>query len=137
MGAYAASKFALEAITDSLRLELRNFGIRVSAVEPSAIDTPIWRKSIDTADRMEQQAPPELLALYQADVESVRRAVDRSAKTALPVDRVVRAVVHALTARRPKTRYFVGLGVRQAFRILKLCPDDVRDWIVRKATGLP
>lgn len=137
MGAYAASKFALEAITDALRLELRTFGIRVSAIEPAAIATPIWQKSIETADRIEANASPEILALYETDLAAVRKAVDQSARTAAPVDRVVRAVVHALTSKRPKTRYFLGPQVRFSFKGMRLMNDHVRDWIVRKLIGLP
>jgi NAD(P)-dependent dehydrogenase (short-subunit alcohol dehydrogenase family) len=137
MGAYSASKFALEAITDALRVELRTFGIRVSAVEPAAITTPIWQKSLDSADQLEANVAPELLALYQSDLDAMRRAVDKSIRTALPVERVVRAVVHALMAKRPKTRYFIGPGVRSSFTILKLLPDRLHDRIVRKSIGLP
>ena len=52
MGPYAASKFAMEAITDALRSELRTWGIGVSAVEPGPIDTPIWEKSVAAADEL-------------------------------------------------------------------------------------
>jgi NAD(P)-dependent dehydrogenase (short-subunit alcohol dehydrogenase family) len=137
MGAYSASKFALEAITDALRMELRTFGIQVSAVEPAAIATPIWQKSLDTADQLEKNVSPEILALYQSDLTAMRRAVDHSIRTADPVDRVVRAVVHALTSNRPKTRYYLGWYVRFSFKGMRLLNDRVRDWIVRKLIGLP
>jgi NAD(P)-dependent dehydrogenase (short-subunit alcohol dehydrogenase family) len=137
MGAYSASKFALEAITDALRVELRTFGIRVAAIEPAAITTPIWQKSLDTADQIEKNVAPEILRLYQTDLDAMRRAVDHSIRTAWPVERVVRAVVHALTARRPKTRYFLGWHVRFPFKGMRLLNDRLRDWIVRKLIGLP
>ena len=66
----------------------------------------------------------------------MRQAVARSARGALPVERVVRAVVHALLAKRPKTRYFIGLQTRMSFKILKLIPDRCRDWLIRKGIGL-
>jgi NAD(P)-dependent dehydrogenase (short-subunit alcohol dehydrogenase family) len=137
MGPYAASKFALEAVTDALRIELRTWGIRVSAVEPAAIQTPIWEKSMSAADQLAEHVSPEILALYDADLAAVRQAVERLVRTASPVDRVVRAVVHALTARRPKTRYFLGWHVRYPFKGMKLLNDHVRDWIVRRMLGLP
>jgi NAD(P)-dependent dehydrogenase (short-subunit alcohol dehydrogenase family) len=136
LGAYCASKFALEAITDALRLELRAWGIGVSSVEPGPIATPIWEKSTHTGDQMTERVAPNRLAMYEADLAALRKSVGRSAKTASPVDRVVRAVVHALTARRPKTRYFLGWGVRVCFKGMKMLPDRVRDWIVRKQMGL-
>ena len=66
----------------------------------------------------------------------MREAVARQARGAEPVERVVRAVVHALTAKRPKTRYFIGLRARMPFKILKMVPDRFRDWLIRKAIGL-
>jgi len=136
LGAYSASKFALEAFNDALRVELRRFGVRVSAVEPGAIDTPIWEKSSALADRMSADIAPEALSLYQSDLEAMRRSTARSARGAAPVERVVRAVVHALTARRPKTHYYLGWDVRVCFKGLKMLSDRLRDRIVRKATGL-
>lgn len=136
MGAYSASKFAIEAITDALRLELRQWGIRVAAVEPGAIATPIWKKSLASADEVAAGVDPETLSLYDADLKAIRRAVDHSIQTASPVERVVRAVVHALTAKRPRTRYYLGLEVRMCFKIMKMLPDPVKDWIVCKLCGL-
>ena len=136
MGPYSASKFALEAVTDALRVELRTWGIRVSAVEPGQIQTPIWEKSIAAADQLSKTVAPEILSLYEADLAALRQAVERFARRASPVDRVVRAVVQALTARRPKTRYFLGWHVRLPFKGMKMLNDRVRDWLVRKQLGL-
>ena len=137
LGPYCASKFALEAITDALRIELRRWNIHVSAVEPGPIDTPIWEKSSQAADQMSEQASPETLSLYAMDIGAMHESVARTAQSASPVDRVVRAVVHALTAKRPKTRYFLGWGVRVCFKGMKMLPDRLRDWIIRKAIRLP
>jgi len=136
LGAYAASKFALEALTDAWRMELRNFGIHVAAVEPGPIDTPIWEKSTAEADRMSAGVDPEAMSLYKSDLEAIRQTIAKSAATAAPVSKVVEAVVHALTARRPKTRYYLGWGVRVCFKGMKMLPDRLTDCIVRKATGL-
>lgn len=136
LGPYCASKFAVEAITDALRLELRAWGIHVAAVEPGPIDTPIWEKSNRAADEMSEQAVPERLALYQSDLETTRATIAEAARTAAPVERVVRAVVHALTARRPKTRYCIGWQVRVAFKGLRMLPDRLRDWIILRAMGM-
>ena len=136
MGPYSASKFALEAITDVLRLELRTWGIRVIGVEPGAITTPIWDKSLAAADQLAGSLDPEAIALYEADLAAIRKVVDRSIRTAAPVERVVKAVVHALTARRPKAHYYLGWEVRACFKCMKQLPDRMHDWIVRKVTGL-
>ena len=137
LGPYCASKFALEAITDALRIELRTWGIHVSAVEPGPIDTPIWDKSVRAADEMAEQVAPEALSLYAADLaRSARWRLGRPGRPR-PVDRVVRAVVHALTAKRPKTRYFLGWSARIPFKCMKMLSDRTRDWIICKVAGLP
>jgi len=66
----------------------------------------------------------------------IRKAVEHSIRTASPVERVVKAVVHALTSRRPKAHYCLGCEVWMAFNFLKILPDGLRDWIVRKLMGL-
>ena len=134
---YAASKHALEAISDALRSELRAWGIEVSLVEPGSIATPIWDKSFAAADQLEAETAAEGLALYEADLAAVRKAGRLLAEGALPVDRVVRAVIHALTARRPKTRYPVGMETFLLFRAVKWVPDRLWDRIVRNSMGLP
>jgi NAD(P)-dependent dehydrogenase (short-subunit alcohol dehydrogenase family) len=136
LGQYSASKFALEAIGDALRLELRNFGIRVSAIEPAAIATPIWQKSVDSADDLAGNVDPAVLALYESDLAGIRKMVEHSARAASPVERVVKAVVHALTARRPKAHYYLGWSVRACFKCMKMLPDCIRDPLVRKLAGL-
>ena len=102
LGPYAASKFALEAITDALRIELRTWGIRVSIVEPGPIATPIWEKSFTAADRLANTIPSQAMSLYEPDLTILRKNIAKIANQAEPVDVVVRAVVHALTAPIPK-----------------------------------
>jgi NAD(P)-dependent dehydrogenase (short-subunit alcohol dehydrogenase family) len=137
LGSYAASKFALEAISDVLRTELRTWGIQVSLVEPQGIATPIWQKSITAADRVAEDLPADGLTLYRADIEAIHRMCDKIQRTAIPVSRVVRAVMHALTARRPRTRYPVGMQTRFAIFAYKRLPDRFWDWLLRRAMGLP
>jgi NAD(P)-dependent dehydrogenase (short-subunit alcohol dehydrogenase family) len=137
LGPYSASKFALEAVSDSLRLELRNFGIRVSAVEPAAISTPIWEKSLASGEQLAADVDPAATSLYDADLAAIRKLVDRSIRIASPVSRVVKAVVHALTARRPKAHYYLGWDVWFCFKAMKLLPDRFRDRLVRRLVGLP
>jgi hypothetical protein len=79
---------------------------------------------------------PETLLLYETDLAAIRKAVDHSIATASPVDRVVRAVVHALTSNRPKAHYYLGAEVRMCFTLLKILPTGLRDWILRKMIGL-
>ncbi|MGD0517737.1 MAG: SDR family oxidoreductase [Thermoguttaceae bacterium] len=137
LGPYCASKFAMEAITDALRMELRTWGIRVSIVEPGPIATPIWEKSFAAANELANAIPDETMALYEPDLTVVRKMIAEIANKAEPVDMVVRAVVHALTASKPKPRYFLHFKNQFLFRGFKLFPDVIRDWIVRRVMGLP
>ncbi len=137
MGPYAASKFALEALTDALRLELRPWGIEVSIIEPGAIATPIWEKSLKTALDVESTVTEEGRRLYGEAARRVREAVDQAAQRAIPTDAVVEAVLHALTSTRPKTRYLVGTDAKIRAMMAKWLPDRVQDWILRKALKLP
>lgn len=123
LGAYAMSKFALEAMADALRLELAPWGMHVAIVEPGTIATPIWSKPQRSADAL----PPEATALYGERMDAFRRlAAERSTTRAAPVDIVADAVEHALTSEKPKTRYLVGPDAKRRARVQRL-PDRARD----------
>ncbi len=124
MGGYAITKFALEAMADSLRLELAADGIEVALVEPGSIATPIWTKPQPLADGVSER--------YRARLEKFRAiAAARAAKAASP-DQVAQAIEHALTARRPKTRYLVGRDAHIRAAIERL-PDRLRDRVLTRA----
>ena len=128
LGAYAMSKFALEAMADALRVELAPFGIHVAIVEPGTIATPIWTKP----QRAASDFSPEAAALYGERLDRFRRlAAQRSANSAVPADEVAKAVEHALTAKRPKTRYLVGPDAKRRARVQKL-PDRLRDRVLTR-----
>ncbi len=135
LGPYAASKFALSALTDSLRVELLPWDIQVSIVEPGAIDTTIWEKSLSAADKMAETWPQEVLDLYGPALDATRQATINASQAAVPVDAVVQAVMHALTADRPKTRYLVGQNIKMAALLGKLMPDRLRDWLIMRQRG--
>lgn len=137
MGPYSASKFALEALTDALRMELRPWGIEVVIIEPGAIATPIWEKSLKTGLEVEEAVTGEGKRLYGETARLVREAVDQSARRAISVEHVVKAVWDALTAARPKTRYLVGRDAKLRAFMVKWMPDRVQDWILYKALKLP
>ena len=137
MGPYSASKFALEALTDALRLELYPWDIAVSIIEPGAIATPIWEKSLSYASDIEKEVAAGGKQLYETAARQVKEAVQEASKRAIPVDAVVQAVLHALTARRPKTRYLVGTDAKIRAIMAKWLPDRMQDWILKKLLKLP
>lgn len=136
LGPYAASKFAMEALTDSLRQELRPWNIHVAIVEPGSIATPIWNKAQAGADEIEKNLPEEGMKLYSKAFSAMREAAQKFEAQGIPPDRVAKFVEHALTAKRPKTRYVVGFDA-QVQRVLSRVPDRVRDWLVAWQLGLP
>lgn len=136
MGPYSASKYALEAITDALRLELLPWGIHVSIIEPGAIATPIWEKSNQDAAALEA-ASPEMARLYAGAVAAVKKVVAEAARRAIPPDAVVDAVVQALTASRPKTRYVVGWDAKVRAVMVKWLPDRLADKLLIAVLKLP
>jgi NAD(P)-dependent dehydrogenase (short-subunit alcohol dehydrogenase family) len=134
MGPYAASKFALEAVSDALRVELRPWGIHVCIVEPGVIATPIWRKSLAAADEMIGTMPEHAHELYGPVVGAIRGAVESI--RGIPASRVAEVVLHALTAPRPRTRYVIGKDARLRVALSYL-PTRLRDWIVaRRIPGM-
>ena len=137
LGPYSASKYALEALTDALRMELRPWGIQVSIIEPGAIATPIWDKSTKEAENLEASASEEAKALYGEAVIRIREAIAQAAQRAIPPDAVVQAVHHALTAARPRTRYLVGTDAKLRAWMVKWLPDRVQDRLLGWALKYP
>jgi NAD(P)-dependent dehydrogenase (short-subunit alcohol dehydrogenase family) len=128
LGAYAMSKHALEAMADSLRVELAPEGIHVSLVEPGTIATPIWTKPRPLLDEL----PEEANVRYGKRMTAFRAVAAKRSASAAPAETVVRAVAHALTAGSPKTRYLVGRDAKIRAGIERL-PDGLRDRILTKA----
>jgi NAD(P)-dependent dehydrogenase (short-subunit alcohol dehydrogenase family) len=127
----------MEGLTDSLRQELRPWGIHVSIVQPGSIDTPIWEKGQAAADVLERDLSERAQELYGAAIGPVREAARREAAGGIPADEVAKAVAHALTAKRPKTRYMVGRDAQIQGALAVLTPDRARDWLVARQLGLP
>jgi hypothetical protein len=100
----------------------------VAIVEPGTVATPLWEKSVARADRLVQALPPQAQTLYGAALTAVRAGAERTGKEGLgvPPEVVARAVAHALTAGKPKTRYLVGWDARMGV-LFTLVPDRLRN----------
>lgn len=131
LGPYAASKHALEAFADVLRVELAPWGIAVSIVEPASVKTAIWTKGAEKADAMRDQLSQEAAELYAARIAKFRDVALKRGPGVDP-DVVARAVEHALTASRPRARYLVGRDAHIRAWIERL-PTRVRDRVLAKA----
>lgn len=137
LGAYAASKFALEAAADALRIEVRPWGVRVAVVEPAQTDTDMWRTADDMVVELETSMPAEYRALYDKHIAGMKKFIPMSKKMAVPTSNVVAVVEEALTARRPRARYLVGLGSKLQVSIMKSIPAALRDRVIAKVAGVP
>ncbi|MEO8095603.1 MAG: SDR family oxidoreductase [Pseudolysinimonas sp.] len=126
LGPYHASKFALEAMTDTLRIELAQWGIEVVAIEPGQIATPIWATSGNTADRI-LEGVDGVNELYGPGMAGARRMAASAAKNGLDPIEVAKVIERALTAKRPRTRYPVGTDAKVGAAIIAKLPDRTRD----------
>jgi len=135
VGAYNASKFALEGVSDALRRELRPLGVDVIVIEPGGVKTPIWTKSTKTADDMLEDAP-DARQLYGNLIDGVRTRTQKIAReTGSDPSAVAEAIGEALTADRPRTRYLVGRDAKLRARMAKVLPDRVMDRMILRALG--
>ena len=133
VGPYAASKFAVEALADSLRVELAPFGIRVSVVQPGDVKTPIWEKGRRRKDELAARMPPQARHYYGAAIENVVRATERAERTGIEPEIVAQAVLRAVRAIRPRARYVVGNPPGWQRRIAALLPEHLRDRLITKS----
>jgi NAD(P)-dependent dehydrogenase (short-subunit alcohol dehydrogenase family) len=133
---YNASKFALEAVSDSLRRELRPQGVGVIVIEPGGIKTPIWNKGNKLADELISRMPPEAERLYGRLVVGVRReTVKIERERGRPPRAVAEVIGRALTVERPRTRYVVGRDAKVRASLARLLPDRAMDRLIGRALG--
>jgi NAD(P)-dependent dehydrogenase (short-subunit alcohol dehydrogenase family) len=131
---YAASKHAIEAIGDALRVELATSNVQVALVEPGSVATPIWEKARQTGEQL--TVPPELQKQYGHVPEAMDKTLADTAKRGVPAEQVAQTIERALTARRMKSRYVVGRDARAMIIARRLVPDRVFDRIARRALGV-
>jgi NAD(P)-dependent dehydrogenase (short-subunit alcohol dehydrogenase family) len=128
LSAYNASKFALEAISDSLRRELHPHGVDVILIEPGGVKTPIWGKGNEIADEIQKDLPAEAEGLYGPMVAALRKETVKIANDRGIEPREVAEVIgRALTAKRPRTRYLVGTDAKVRATVAKVMPDRMMD----------
>jgi NAD(P)-dependent dehydrogenase (short-subunit alcohol dehydrogenase family) len=132
-----ASKSAFAMLSDTLRLELHPFGLHVAAVEPGSIKTPAVDKTLGDVEAVIRKLPPDGVAQYGAMLRTfAKRAYDREMDGSSP-DVVADAIHHALTARKPRSRYRVGKHATLLGALAALLPDRLLDTVRFRITGMP
>lgn len=135
-GAYSASKFGLRAVTDALRLELRQWGIHVSLIEVAPVKTAIFGKTYAALDGLEEKLGDDGYRMYEAQISAIRKATEGAESSADPPLVIAKSIHHALTSDKPKTKYLVGHGGKQT-AVAAALPDGARDRALARELGLP
>jgi NAD(P)-dependent dehydrogenase (short-subunit alcohol dehydrogenase family) len=135
MGAYHASKFGLEGLSDALRRELAGVGVDVCAVAPGSIATEIWDRGRENADHVVAGMSEEAREAYGDDLRAALDTATRTGERGMDADRVARTVERALTARRPRPRYVVGADARAMIAAQAALPTRAFDRLILRAIG--
>ena len=136
MGAYSASKFAVEGLSDALRVELRPWKIPVVVIEPGFVASEIHGKNEADMNRLLENLPKDAPAEY-ADMVRAFQAMNRKlVPNATPAEVVAQTIGMALTIVCPATRYAVGSDARIMSVLHRILPDRVKDLLFSKALGL-
>ncbi len=125
VGPYTASKFGLEAISDSLRVELRPWKIPVSIIEPGDVATPIWEKTSDDIISTANTLPEEAQERYGP----VFKIIEKVTEHGIPPEKIAEKLEHALFHPKPKTRYLVGIDAK-AMTLVSWLPVKIREFII-------
>jgi short-subunit dehydrogenase len=126
---YAGSKFAVRAVTDALRLELKHFGISVSLVSPGAVESEIWKKSKAYKDKIRNSAGHQILEDYKILIKFGESIIEKVKP--IPAIEVAKSVAIALGSVKPKRYYYVGSDCKAAANFAKL-PNSLKDKIILK-----
>ena len=136
-GGYSASKFGMEGMTDALRLELRQWGIPVSLVDPGAVQTAIFAKTLKEIDGLRAKLGDGAYGPYEAQISAVRKLVEKTAEDAESPVVIAEAVADALLSREPETRYLAGHGAKATATMAHTMPDHAKDRLIAHEVGLP
>ncbi|MFG1627516.1 oxidoreductase [Kribbella sp. NPDC049227] len=130
-GWYHGTKFALEALSDCLRLETKSFGIDVVVIEPGAIQTEWGDIAASNLRKVSADGP----YAKRADAMAASMSSEASARRNSPPTVIADAIAKAVTARRPRTRYTAGFGAKPLITLRRVLPDRVFDALISRLTG--
>ena len=114
---------------------MKPFGVNVAIIEPGSVATPIWEKGLQDADQMRAALGDEVNRLYGERLDAFQALAEKTGAAGVPPEDVAKAVVHALTADRPKTRYVVGRDAKAQLAMKAVLPDRALDRLIARLTG--
>jgi NAD(P)-dependent dehydrogenase (short-subunit alcohol dehydrogenase family) len=132
-GPYAGAKFALEAVSDSLRREIAPFGVEVVVVEPGAVRTEMPGRAMATAHELATTMTPEQTRRYGGLVQAIAAQTASHTNSGLPAEAAAKVIAKAVTARKPRTRYTVGRDAALITRLTRILPDRTTDRVLAAA----
>ena len=121
----------------TLRIELRPWGIKVIVMQPASTDTDVWRSELERLDTTEASLSAEHRELYGRQFAGMRRATKLIQRQTVPVDHVVETALRALSDRRPRARYPVGARSRIQLAMTAVTPTAIVDATLARLTGIP
>lgn len=136
LGPYAASKFALRALADSLRNELHAARVPVSLIEVGKVNTPIWDKALSSVDKMSGALPEGAEAYYTPMIAATVTRAARRGQSGIPPLKVAAAIHQALAAANPKPKYLVGADAHLQALLVRVVPARVLDKLIRWQMGI-
>jgi NAD(P)-dependent dehydrogenase (short-subunit alcohol dehydrogenase family) len=129
--AYAGTKFALEALSDSMRREVSDLGVKVVVVEPGAVKTEMAQRGVATADRLKAGMTADQLERYGDLIDAMSNLARSFDTDGVPAERAANVIANAATAPRPRTRYAIGRDAAILLRLSRVVSDRFLDRVVR------
>jgi len=134
LGPYASSKCALESLSDALRRELAPWGIEVVVMQPGAVITPLWAKSVDSGDSWFDGLPEAKRRLYEQGYGAMRKTFQDKSGRGIPVEKLAKRVADVLAMKSPRTRYRMGTD-SFGYLLMSMLPDKMVDAMMAMSLG--
>lgn len=135
LGAYCASKFALEAISDSMRMELKPFGIHVASIEPSFVKTKIWQAALERKNLIRPNVQPDIIHYYTQSMEKMGNTALQATGSASSPEKIAHVVTKAFITNSPKSHYCVDRETTLA-KISTFLPTPFKQWLLYRRFNL-
>jgi NAD(P)-dependent dehydrogenase (short-subunit alcohol dehydrogenase family) len=137
IAAYQAAKAALEAVSDSMRIEFSPFGVHVSAIAPASISTPMLKRSSEQLNRIADALPKSLQPFYADALRAFAKTTVTADRFSISPEKASLTILRAVTATRPRAHYLIGAAANVAAFMKRNLPDRWMDAITFRMMGLP